>query len=638
MRDLYKAYSAVHDTTIKEELDNSKDQISAMNLGQLTEGDLLEVCEEIVEGLFQYGCTLDTVYEVVGSVMESTVEGELPAHRKSKIVRISEAFDKTFEKVASRAERNCEEEFLKYRTNKPLNEKWNSKLNNEVGNEKLHAALIHEDRETIKGGLVEMISDIIEARKSGESPQEYAKRATDKFKGGKSKTYDPMKDKNFDHDKAEKTRGSMEEGDSSYLETDMKKRQKNNEKARKDMEKVPSQKNPHFEEVSTLRKGWGDAYASIYEKKLDPVNPVAANKKFDDRKDQDLDNDGDADSTDKYLHKRRKAIAKSLGKDVKEGKMSDEDVKKRVGYTSDENRQKRLDKIKVKFMKKEEIDQKKNLNIRGNDSAEQKARLEKKRGMKLDDHPQFKKEELDQKKNLNIRGNDSGAQKARLEKKRGMKLDDHPQFKKEELESEGYMPMTPERTARVDKAKSKAYDKDMMAQSKGDTKGADKQFKRRMAMDSQTKMKKEENILEKDMLDKQGNDKFDRSKRMIRHKQDKYGVSTLKQRIMTGADHNTDNERKAKMNKEEVVNEALPAIIPAAGAVLAKGAAIAGKALAGGAKVVGKSAVKGAAMGAQQGAQDRVRRAVSGNNQQQESVFSQAELDRIEEIVNSWVD
>jgi hypothetical protein len=31
-------------------------------------------------------------------------------------------------------------------------------------------------------------------------------------------------------------------------------------------------------------------------------------------------------------------------------------------------------------------------NIRGNDSDEQKKRLEKKRGMKLDDHPQFKKE------------------------------------------------------------------------------------------------------------------------------------------------------------------------------------------------------------------------------------------------------
>jgi hypothetical protein len=32
----------------------------------------------------------------------------------------------------------------------------------------------------------------------------------------------------------------------------------------------------------------------------------------------------------------------------------------------------------------------------------------------------------------------------------------------------------------------------MMAQSKGDTEGADKQFKRRMAMDFKTKMKKEE--------------------------------------------------------------------------------------------------------------------------------------------------
>ena len=31
-----------------------------------------------------------------------------------------------------------------------------------------------------------------------------------KYSGGKSKTYDPMKDPNFDHDKAERTRGSMQ--------------------------------------------------------------------------------------------------------------------------------------------------------------------------------------------------------------------------------------------------------------------------------------------------------------------------------------------------------------------------------------------------------------------------------------------
>ena len=51
------------------------------------------------------------------------------------------------------------------------------------------------------------------------------------------------------------------------------------------------------------------------EKKLDPVNPTAVKKKFDDRKDKDIDNDGDVDSTDKYLHKRRKAISKAVKKD-----------------------------------------------------------------------------------------------------------------------------------------------------------------------------------------------------------------------------------------------------------------------------------------------------------------------------------
>ena len=48
------------------------------------------------------------------------------------------------------------------------------------------------------------------------------------------------------------------------------------------------------------------------EDKLDPVNKTAVKKKFDDRKDKDIDNDGDVDSTDKYLHKRRKAISKEI--------------------------------------------------------------------------------------------------------------------------------------------------------------------------------------------------------------------------------------------------------------------------------------------------------------------------------------
>ena len=165
-----------------------------------------------------------------------------------------------------------------------------------------------------------------------------------------------------------------EKKDDSYLETDMKKRQKNNEKARKDMEKMgTSMKNPHFEEVEVEEGIHRDAktgevvdkaevgktyYPNMPKKKssvalrkekmkegLDPVG----------KEDGDVDNDGDKDSSDKYLLKRRKAIGKAIKKKMSEG-VRDMDPEK--------------------------------------GTAERKARLEKKRGMKLDDHPQYKKEEF----------------------------------------------------------------------------------------------------------------------------------------------------------------------------------------------------------------------------------------------------
>ena len=45
---------------------------------------------------------------------------------------------------------------------------------------------------------------------------------------------------------------------------------------------------------------------------MDKVNKVALGKKFKDRKDKDIDNDGDVDSSDKYLHKRRQAVSKAI--------------------------------------------------------------------------------------------------------------------------------------------------------------------------------------------------------------------------------------------------------------------------------------------------------------------------------------
>jgi hypothetical protein len=186
--------------------------------------------------------------------------------------------------------------------------------------------------------------------------------------------------------------------DDTYLEPDMKKRQANNEKARKELAKGPQMKNPHFEEnqqgwdaVNNLtnvynvmhegirdvdpEKGTAERKARLEKKRgmklddhpqykkeevenvdemIDPkgaarIDAAKKKKKVDvfayDRKlqaqgklkgkklpppptnesldpvgqeDKDIDNDGDHDKTDKYLHKRRKAIGKAIKKRMSE--------------------------------------------------------------------------------------------------------------------------------------------------------------------------------------------------------------------------------------------------------------------------------------------------------------------------------
>jgi hypothetical protein len=99
--------------------------------------------------------------------------------------------------------------------------------------------------------------------------------------------------------KIRKAKALGELGEASHLETDMKKRAEENERARKEMMKT---------------KAYKDMAAAARKKMEEGLDPVG-------KEDSDIDNDGDVDKTDKYLHNRRKvrgaAIAKK--KSVKEG-------------------------------------------------------------------------------------------------------------------------------------------------------------------------------------------------------------------------------------------------------------------------------------------------------------------------------
>ena len=161
-----------------------------------------------------------------------------------------------------------------------------------------------------------------------------------------------------------------------------------------------------------------EALRQVYEKKkLDPVG----------KEDGDIDNDGDKDSSDSYLLNRRKTVTKAMGKKThlcakmvkKEGKtyetipeqhtMLEDGTVTHYDITDGKTI---LENVPVEDLEiviaeaHEHFDNyEKNSEVLGEGvrdedpekgTAERKARLEKKRGMKLDDHPQYKKEETEE--------------------------------------------------------------------------------------------------------------------------------------------------------------------------------------------------------------------------------------------------
>lgn len=73
-------------------------------------------------------------------------------------------------------------------------------------------------------------------------------------------------------------------------------------------------------------------------KKLDPVDDKANDKKFTDRKDKDIDNDGDVDSSDEYLHKKRAATDDAIDGGKKPAKTVKESDDEEEGEEDDKKK------------------------------------------------------------------------------------------------------------------------------------------------------------------------------------------------------------------------------------------------------------------------------------------------------------
>jgi hypothetical protein len=109
-------------------------------------------------------------------------------------------------------------------------------------------------------------------------------------------------------------------------------------------------------------KNIASAYKQVLEKKtLDPVNPDELKGTHAQRKDKDIDNDGDTDKSDEYLHNRRKAVKQAMKKEAVSnmGKKPSDTQMGTVTVTTDAERAKRAQAYRDKqaSMKKEEVEE-----------------------------------------------------------------------------------------------------------------------------------------------------------------------------------------------------------------------------------------------------------------------------------------
>ena len=160
MSHVYKAYAAVHNSEKRNDLSEVRDEISEMNLKQLTDVDLYEVAEEVLEDVFAGGADIADAKKLIESVFTKASEGDANPFREDKIDRLAEAFISAFEKVTERSLRTAVESYSEYRINKERLEKWNDSNSTGNVNAKLHEKLVAQDRLIVKNGLKSMIESV----------------------------------------------------------------------------------------------------------------------------------------------------------------------------------------------------------------------------------------------------------------------------------------------------------------------------------------------------------------------------------------------------------------------------------------------------------------------------------------------
>ena len=210
MRHVYNAYAAVHNPEVKKSLEESRDAFSKMSFNQLTDQDLYEVSEEILEKVFfHHNLDVPTSEALIEAILSDAIAGDKSPLRLDKIERLTESFASAFARVKEKSIRVAKESYTDYRYKKDQLARLSSNTDLDLPKQRLHQSLVAEDRKTVKSGLLEIIEGKVNAGLQAYLDKKKGKKTDDKEENGNGKSSKGGKPDFLDLDKDGDKKESM---------------------------------------------------------------------------------------------------------------------------------------------------------------------------------------------------------------------------------------------------------------------------------------------------------------------------------------------------------------------------------------------------------------------------------------------
>ena len=118
MRNFMEAYKAVHSTEAREELSAKRDEIAEMDLGMISDTELEDICEEVLEELFEEGYTVEeceTIFTTVISEAKVTYGHDTESAKSKKTARLEKGLKSAIGKVKMKASKGAVKAYGAYR-------------------------------------------------------------------------------------------------------------------------------------------------------------------------------------------------------------------------------------------------------------------------------------------------------------------------------------------------------------------------------------------------------------------------------------------------------------------------------------------------------------------------------------------